>query len=136
MTYSAMMRGAKGLLWYTYKGYGQYLPEEAPELWAAQKELLAELHDMEDFWMARGYGKMIADGEEAQVLACMKKSSIGTFVIAVNTSKTESITQELVLPGVKNGTLTVYNEDRSLSISGGSFKDNFAPLDVHIYKID
>jgi hypothetical protein len=136
MTYSAMMRGAKGLLWYTYKGYGQYLPEEAPELWAAQKELLAELHDMEDFWMTRGYGKMIADGEEAQVLASMKKSPIGTFVIAVNTSKTESITQELVLPGVKNGTLTVYNEDRSLSISDGSFKDDFAPLDVHIYKIE
>ena len=112
------------------------MPEEAPELWAAQKELLAEIHDMEAFWITRGYGEMISDGQDVRVLAMRKKSPIGEFVVAVNTSKTESITQELTLSGVSDGTLSVVNEDRSVDVKSASFTDEFAPLDVHIYKID
>ena len=40
MTYSALIEGAKGVLWYTYKGYGQYLPVDDPKLWDFHKKLM------------------------------------------------------------------------------------------------
>ena len=134
MTYTALMRGAKGLLWYTYKGYGQYLPQDAPELWQAQLELLAEVHELSPLWMAPGYGENLMMSDEQSVQAILKKSPIGNFVIAVNTSKTEEAVQEFLVPGINKA--TVYGENRALPVSDGAFKDNFQPLDVHIYKVE
>ena len=37
--------------------------------------------------------------------------------------------------GAGSGAVEVFNENRSISVSGGGFKDVFAPNDVHIYRI-
>jgi hypothetical protein len=38
--------------------------------------------------------------------------------------------------GVTGQTVTVLGENRTLTLSGGSFSDNFGGYDVHLYKID
>ena len=137
MTYAALMQGAKGVLWYTYKGYGQYLPEDEPELWEAQKKLLAELKSLSPLWMAGGNWHEVAVKDKSMsAQARMKKSPIGTFIFAVNTSKTESFTPEFILNEFQNVRVSVYGEKRTLTVSNGILTDTFQPLDVFIYKVE
>lgn len=136
MTYYALMNGAKGLLWYVYKGFGQYLPVDDPELWSAQKTLIAEITELIPLFMEPGFGKDVQLVQENEsVKAILKKSPIGTFVLATNTSKTETHQAELKINKIKNGNASVYKENRTVAINNGILKDEFKPLDVHIYKL-
>ncbi len=136
MSYFALMEGAKGMLWYTYKGYGQYLPEDDPGLWRAHKKLLYELNELSPLWMAAGSGERVATtDDETPIRARLKKCALGTWLIAVNTSKVNACTAELILPQFQNTRARVYGTDRRLTISNGRLKDYFLPLDVRIYQI-
>jgi hypothetical protein len=53
-----------------------------------------------------------------------------TYVFAVNVSRTPVTA---AFAGVPRGTWQVYEEGRSVTASGGSFADAFAPLGVHVY---
>ncbi len=87
MTYSGLIEGAKGLLWYTYKGYGQYLPD-SPELWKEHVALLKEIHELAQLFMAGGIGKSIETTDhDKNIRAIIKKSKIGEFIIASNLSQ-------------------------------------------------
>ncbi|MEN8192383.1 MAG: hypothetical protein ABFS12_06170 [Bacteroidota bacterium] len=136
MTYHALMNGAKGMLWYTYKGYGQYLPVDDPELWEAQKKLLAEVNVLSPMFLKSGFGKEIQVGQgDESVKAIIKKNSIGTFVIAANISKIETIQPELKITKKYDGNINVFNENRTVVAKNGILIDSFKPLDVHIYKL-
>lgn len=136
MSYVTLMEGAKGMLWYTYKGYGQYLPEDDPALWRAHKKLLSELNELSPLWMAAGSGeRVVTTDDETPVRARLKKCALGTWLIAVNTSKVTACTAEFTLPQFQNANVRVYGTDRRLTISNGRLKDDFQPLDVHIYHI-
>ncbi len=136
MSYFALMEGAKGILWYKYKGYGQYLPEDDPTLWQTHKKLLYELNELSPLWMTSGSGEPVAvtDGE-MPIRARLKECALGTWLIAVNTSKINACTAEFALPQFQNTSASVYGTDRLLTISNGRLKDYFYPLDVHIYQI-
>ncbi len=136
MTYSGLIEGAKGLLWYTYKGYGQYLPQDDPQLWKAHVALLKEIHELEPLFMAKGIGQTIQTiNQNKNIRAIVKKSKIGTFLIAANQSKNETITAEFMPKGLRKKSIKVYGENRQVSAADGKFKDEFKPLDVHIYKL-
>jgi len=136
MTYHPLMNGAKGLLWYTFKGYGQNLPVDDPELWNTQKTLLSEITELIPLFLEPGFGKEIelVQGSEF-IKAKIKKSPIGTFAIAVNISKTETVKAKLKISKKYNGSSSVYNENRNVTIKNGILKDEFKPLDVHIYQL-
>jgi hypothetical protein len=137
MTYSSIINGAKGTLWYTYKGYGQNLPVDDPELWEAQKLLLSELNKLAPLFLTPGFGKEIeTDSKDKSIQAIIKKSSIGTFIIASNNSKTETFNVELKIETKFDGKISVYNENRDVFIKNGIIQDAFKPLDVHIYKLN
>ena len=136
MTYLALIEGAKGVLWYTYKGFGQYLPEDDPVLWNAHKQLLRQLNDLAPLFIQRGFGTRISTTDNNPAIrAILKESPIGTFIIAVNTSRDKSFSAKFKLKVKQNDDIQVYGENRKLSIRFGQFKDRFQPLDVHIYKI-
>jgi len=136
MTYSSIISGAKGTLWYTYKGYGQNLPADDPELWEAQKVLLSELNELAPLFLAPGFGKeMETVSKDKSIQAIIKKSIIGTFIIASNNSKTETFNVGLKINKKFDGKITVYNENREVLVENGIIKDKFKPLDVHIYKL-
>lgn len=136
MTYSSIINGAKGTLWYTYKGYNQNLPVDDPELWDSQKKLLSELNEFAPLFLEAGFGEEIQEfGKNKFIQAVIKNSSIGTFVMASNASKTETTQAKLEVATKYNGKVTVINENREVDIIDGFIKDEFKPLDVHIYKI-
>lgn len=137
MTYHALINGAKGMLWYTYKGYGQYLPVDDPELWEAQTKMLFELNELAPLFLEPGFGKdvQIENGNES-VQAIFKKSPIGTFLIATNISKTETVQPKFNITKKYDGNLEVYNEDRTVVVKNGILVEEFKPLDVHIYKLE
>ena len=136
MSYYALMNGAKGMLWYTYKGYGQYLPKDDPELWASQKVFLKELNELAPLFMSGGFGKRINSvSNNEDINAVLKNSSIGRYLIIVNISKTKTYQSGVNLGENYNGVVPVFNENRSVEVKSGILKDKFNPLDVHIYKL-
>ncbi len=136
MTYHAMINGAKGTLWYTYKGYGQNLPVDDPELWNTQKILLSELNELAPLFLAPGFGENVELRQKNEsIQAIIKESPIGTFLIAANISKTETFSPEFLISKSYNGEQNVYNENRTVSVKNGILEDEFKPLDVHIYKL-
>ena len=136
MTYAPLIEGAKGMLWYTYKGFGQYLPEDDPELWNSQKQLLAEINDLALVYME---GKKSKEIKIVNTLDDIKfryiKSSIGNYLLVANQSMNETFTPSFKIPGRSSGQISVYGEDRSVDLKDGQLTDTFKPLDVHIYKI-
>ena len=134
MSYYALMNGAKGMLWYTFKGYGQDLPVDDPELWNAQKKFLKELHELSPVFLAPGLGGSVATGAE-NVKAVIKSSPKGTYLFAANTSKTESCNTEIKAGRNFSGMIEVYGENRKVKVDKGIINDDFKPLDVHIYRL-
>ncbi len=134
MTYLALMDGAKGLLWYTFKGFGQYLPQDDPVLWNAQKQLLKQVTDLAPLFMAKGSGTVIQTVDKNDsIRAVLKSCSLGTFLLAANLSKTTSFVSKFKTKS--NGKIKVYYEDREIPLAKNSFSDRFEPLAVHIYKL-
>src|SRR5581483_1154026 len=56
-----------------------------------------------------------------------------TFVVAVNTLTTP-VPAQFSVSRLRDGTLTVVGERRSVSLAVGRFADTFAPLGVHVYE--
>lgn len=136
MTYSSIINGAKGMLWYTFKGFGQDLPVDDPKLWEAQKILLSELKELAPLFLETGFGDEIQEiTKNKNVQGIIKKSTIGTFLIASNSSKTESIQAGFKINNKFDGIIPVQNENREVFVNGGVFKDVFKPLDIHIYRL-
>ena len=136
MTYVALIRGVKGLLWYTYKGYGQYLPVDYPALWKAHKKLLKEINELSPVFMAGGPGADIElTVKQVDITGIMKKSPVGWYIIAANQSTTDSISPGFIIDPDYSGEITVIGENRSLKAENGRFRDDFHPLDVHVYKL-
>ena len=134
MSYYALMNGAKGMLWYTFKGYGQDLPVDDPELWNAQKKFLNELHELSPVFLAPGLGESVTTGNE-NVKAVIKSSPKGTYLFAANTSKTESCNAGIKAGSNFSGMVEVYGENRKVKVDKGIINDKFKPLDVHIYRL-
>ena len=133
MTYTALMAGAKGLLWYTYKGYGQYLPKDDPELWEAQKQLLKEIHVLAPVLMAEGTGEILPG--DTGMMAVVKSSQDAGYLFAANTSETETITTTFNAGAIDPDVLEVFGENRKPELVDGRIRDTFKPLEVHIYRL-
>ena len=136
MTYVTLIEGAKGMLWYTYKGFGQYLPEDDPKFWNYQKQLLAEINDLAPVFMR---GKKSKEIRLVKALDDIKfryiKSTMGNYLLAANQSMSETFSPSFKIPGNLSGQIFVYGEDRSVEVKDGQLTDTFNPLDVHIYQI-
>ncbi len=137
MTYLSIIEGAKGVLWYTYKGYGQYLPEDDPELWNAQKRILAELNQLAPLILAPGFGKpALMVNENKNIRAIIKEGPSGTYLIAANKSKKDTFVPEFKLGEDFNSRVEVFGENRKAVVINNILKDEFKPLDVHIYRLN
>lgn len=66
----------------------------------------------------------------------MKRNGTETYVFAVTMRDRSSRAEFAVadLPGVRR--VEVLDEDRTLECRDGTFADEFAPWDVHLYRIE
>ena len=136
MTYISLIEGAKGMLWYTYKGYGQYLPVDDPGLWSFHVSLLKELNELASLFIEGKVDKKIKiDRDFTSIRKTLIKSPIGSFIIAANQSKVDTFLPEFKLSSEISGQISVYGENRNITITNERFTDQFNPLDVHIYQL-
>ena len=137
MSYLALIEGARGMLWYSMRFRDYELIKSAPELWEAHKRLLKELNELSPLWLENGFGEKIDVSNDDDLLRTMlKKSSIGTFLIAANTSKEKEIDPVLYIGSDYQGNAEVYGENREVQIGNGAIRDHFKSLDVHIYRLN
>lgn len=138
MSYFALIEGARGILWYTFKwGDNYYLPASAPKLWEAHQKLLDELNKLAPVFMAPGYGEKVAlKNPNPAIKTMLKKSPMGTFLIAANSSKQDSLKAHFIVKNAATSEVPVFGESRTLTVEKGILTDSFTPLSVHIYKLD
>jgi hypothetical protein len=99
MVYLALANDVKGILNFTFAGYGQYLPTTHPALWAELVTLSEEIRVIEQilFWPTERMG---TNGDGAIAYLVKEEKYDGTtkivYVIAANgASQTKSLTVEL-----------------------------------------
>ena len=136
MTYAALIEGARGLLWYTYKGYNQSLPDDDPALWDYHKKLLAEISTLSEAYMeGKSSLKISLVKENEDIRYRYLESAHGNYLLVANQSSTLALTPLFKLPGGVTGKISVVGEGRFVDIINYQFTDTFNPLDVHIYQI-
>jgi len=136
MTYTAIIEGAKGLLWYTFDGFGQYLPEDDPSLWDYQIKLLTEIKTLAPVLLKGKMSRVIGLAEENKDIRYRYLDSPdGNYLLVANQSSTMAFTPLFKLRGAVSGKISVFGEGRSVDIVNHKFSDTFEPLDVHIYQI-
>ncbi|MFV2070644.1 MAG: hypothetical protein ACC645_27055, partial [Pirellulales bacterium] len=137
MTYTSLMAGAKGFLWYAYQHAGWTLPDDDPPLWQAHLRLLAELSDLAPVIVAPGLPEPVdVQGGDDTVHAVVKAGPKRTFLFAANDGRSGDVSCTLSVPTEGVSEVAVYGENRTVRAEQGKIRDTFGPLDVHIYRLD
>ncbi len=134
MTYMTVQSGAKGFLWYTFKWGQGSLPDDEPVLWQEHKRIMAELKELEPVIVYPGLGERLGTGNYFLRATAKRGPGGETYVFAVNTSKTETLTSKIQLPTTFTGEIEVWKENRKVRVEDGLLVDQFEPLGVHVYR--
>jgi hypothetical protein len=95
----------------------------------------AALKDLSGVLLSRldpkGYHLELPPGIEGTVRTYKGK----TYLIALNLNHRHVSDAKIKITGVKDGTATVYNENRTVQIQGGEIVDTFEGYTPHVYVI-
>jgi len=129
MAYHAIVRGARGLLFWGVN----YTPKPSP-FWNSLRQLAYELSQMHDVLAGPDTGevaKVHAGGKAIETLIRRHCETDQRFIIAVNASP-EPVDARIEIPrAMPKVSWRVLFEDRR--ITGNPIVDHFEPWDVHIY---
>ena len=133
MVYQGLVHGAKGIVYYPWDDGPCGLVHD-PDLVRAVKSINAELAALgPKLLVAERTPVARKDGARPGLHAAVFRTHAETFAIAVNVT-TEPLAAELDTPGLTTGPVRVLFEGREVRADGGSLRDSFAPLAVHVYR--
>ena len=148
MSYSAIIHGARGIVWYTYYGYGadpkargrgaRAIPERWRELSVVSREIADLLPDLttddavEQPVVSVLSGPAVGAKGRPPVSALLKEGVGGRLVLAVNDS-TNTVRSAIRVAGFK-GAATMFENGREIA-AGDELVDDFAPYAVHVYRL-
>jgi hypothetical protein len=79
-------------------------------------------------------GRTISSGADSPAVKVLARSSEdATYVFAVSGSNSERVRVQIRVPQLRDGTLRVFGEKRTVTVSNHNFVDEVAPLGVHVY---
>jgi hypothetical protein len=135
MTYLALLAGAKGLIYYTYRDSG-FSMRENPALWEGMKTLPAEVKALEPFLLA-GTRTALETGQ-AEVFAGWWVAGERRVVCVVNAENTEAREVSVALPAGVAGKARKLFADRpgGMAITDGKLSGRMGPLEVHVYEVE
>jgi hypothetical protein len=147
-TWLPLVHGAQGITPYIYNGYasigddgafqgrlrGLYLPIAFPNLWTKFKYVMKELSALEAMLIAPDFDGVV-EVEPDFLSTRVKRSGKHLYVTALNWSE-DSQSATFSIPELKNETLFVVSEARTIALAKGSFADEFLPRETHIYTTD
>ncbi|HEY8516330.1 MAG TPA: PKD domain-containing protein [Candidatus Binatia bacterium] len=138
MLYGALLRGAKGVLWYTmWEGSSRYLPKSAPALWADLANTNRELKSLTPF-LLHGTRTELATGH-ARVHAASWQLGQQLVVAVLSTERNASHAVALDLPPGAVGPALRPFPDRAeggMSVVAGQLSGTIGPEEVHVYLLD
>lgn len=151
MSFAAIAQGAHGITWYTYGGVYNPVKKQdnhgaasSPETWCNMTNLVWRLREIAPVLTARTppqpppakvlSGPATDALEQESISMLMKRYSGATYLIAVNGTAKE-VTAEFNL-GTCGRQAQALWENRTLPVTGGKIVDSFAPLAVHVYKVE
>ena len=135
MTYLALVHGAKGIIYWAHTASRYYI-RDYPEHWAAVKKIAGELRDLSPALLTPDSKRELSVAPEGATVDTMVKELDGrVYVFAVN-REPEPCSASFRLPGISPAVrVEVLFENRAFQAAGGSWKDDFKPLDVHVYRV-
>ena len=134
MAFNAIIRGATGLAWAMYR-----TPVNS-NTWHDICSVITELRDLHDVIAAQPlltsphleYTEMgFSDWDGVETLTKLHQGR--PWILAANTQADPMIATFSQLPEKLGPTVTVFNENRALEVTNGTFTDRFQPYQVHIY---
>lgn len=138
LLYAPLLRGAKGVLWYTmWEGSDRYLPKTAPDLWAELPALNHETATLAPF-LLHGTRTELVTGDP-RVHAARWELAGQTLVLALGTHREGTRPVALALPPEASGpahALFPMRAESGLAVSGGALTGGVGAEEVHAYLID
>ena len=151
MTFAAVAHGAHGVTWYTYGGVvdpakkrNNHGASATPETWCNMTNLVARLKELAPVLVTRTPVQpepaKILSGPDTDVYGneaismLLKRYRGETYLIAVNGTLGE-VKARFELK-VRPDRAQVLWENRTVPVEGGKITDTFAPLAVHVYRIE
>lgn len=134
MTYLALMAGAKGIIYYTYRDNG-FNMREHPDLWENFKTLPPEIEAMKPY-LLEGTRTVLVEGEN-DIYATHWAYEGRHLICVASTANTETREVSISLPEGVTGQLRNLFPDRpgGMTMADGTLSGTIGPLDVHVYEV-
>ncbi len=133
MVYLALASDAKGILHFTYAGYGQFLPNTHPELWAELKVLSEEIRKIEPilFWPTQKMGV----SEDGSIAYLVKKKKCDKVIKVIDIIAVNATSQVGLLTINMGERPNVILGSDSAQILENGFRDQIEGFGVRIYQV-
>jgi hypothetical protein len=137
----ALIHGSRGLIYFVHQ-FAPHFDEHAllddPTMLAAVTAINQQIHTLAPVLNSptlADAATAASSNRQCPVDIMVKKHGGATYLFAVGMRNAATTGTFAVQGLVRNATVTVIGEDRTLPIHNGQFTDTFAPYAVHIYQI-
>ena len=132
IAYIALIKGAKGLWWYSFIDKGSWDVRSVPSIWTAFKGLNAELADLEEVILTGKRLPVRIETPDSGVLAAAWQLPERTVIIAVNTMKTPVRARITSLPDGKLSEL--FADGETVRVQAGTAEFPLAPETTRVFE--
>ena len=137
----SLIHGSMGLIYFVHQFEPQFIEAGLladPALLAAVTAINAQIHELAPVLNSptiEGGGTVKSSSPEVPLAFMIKRQAATIYVFAV-AMRGGTSTGSFVLRGMKGqATAEVLGEERTLTVTRGRFQDDFAPYEVHLYRI-
>jgi len=136
MSYLALTHAdVRGLLWYSFRDPGWYLPENNPAVWAMCKQVNRELIELEPVLLKNNIWEQVQKSGKGEVHLAAKKFKNALYLIATNPTETAAELSVDLRPEGAGAKAREVFEKRDIHLRGGRLQDHFDSLDTRVYSI-
>lgn len=137
----SLIHGSRGLIYFVHQFKPRFIEAallEDPEMLAAVTAINRQIHELAPVLNSPtipGAARVESSNQDVPIALMVKRHDAVTYLFAVgmrNASATASFT---VAELVGDVSIEVLGEDRTLEARDGRFTDEFAPYDVHLYRV-
>jgi hypothetical protein len=133
-TYLALLHGARGILYFTYGWREEPNPDQAV-CQAAVKRVARELRELTPVLLTPDVPHRVSRGKGARFLHGLLKAHDGHwFLFTANSDPVAHAGVTLTLPRPVRGEAEVLFENRTVPVKNGTWRDDFGPYAVHVYR--
>ena len=140
MTYHSIVRGVTGILYFSYH-FGGPMKERDPQTWEDLKELAGEIRSLAPILLSNPPSDLRLEVDPADSVDARLYSHEGAYHViavnhenhAVNAMSFKIQSRSSSNPRIDN--VNVLFENRDVQAEEGTWKDDFAPYEVHLYAI-